>query len=127
MRQFQIFATALLAVAMTGAAAQTPAASRPPLGGEARPRDTGPATLSAEQVAKVKTVLSAYKPASLTVGDAKALKRALRDAGLRPGPALDKALADAGFSAAQLEVLDPRPARPPGDGDAPAGPPPPRK
>ena len=127
MRQFQILATALLAVAITGAAAQTPAASRPPLGGEARPRDTGPATLGAEQVAKVKTVLSAYKPASLTVGDAKALKRALRDAGLRPGPALDKALADAGFSAAQLEVLDPRPARPPGDGDAPAGPSPPRK
>ena len=124
MRQFQILATALLAVAMTGATAQTPAASRPPQGSEARPRDTGPATLGAEQVAQVKAVLSAYKPASLTVGDAKALKRALRDAGLRPGPALDKALADAGFSAVQLEALDPRPARSPGDGDAPAGPPP---
>ena len=124
MKQFQFFATALLAVAMTGATAQTPAASRPPQGSEARPRDTGPATLGAEQVAQVKAVLSAYKPASLTVGDAKALKRALRDAGLRPGPALDKALADAGFSAVQLEALDPRPARSPKDGDAPPGPPP---
>lgn len=125
MRQFQILATALLAVVMTGATAQAlAAASSPPQGGEARPRDAGPATLNAEQVAKVKAVLSAYKPASLTVGDAKALKRALRDAGLRPGPALDKALADAGFSAERLEALDPRPARPSGDGDAPAGPPP---
>lgn len=123
MRQYQILAAALLAVVMTGATAQTPAASSLHQGGEAKPRDTGPATLSAEQVAKVKAVLSVYKPASLTVEYAKALKRALRDAGLRPGPALDKALADAGFSAERLEALDPRPARSPGDGDAPAGPP----
>ena len=124
MRKLQIFATALLVVAMTGAAAQTPAASNPPQGAEARPRDMRPATLSAEQVAKLRKLLSAYQPASLTVGDAKALKRALRDAGLRPGPALDKALADAGFSAERLQALDPRPTRPPGDGGGPAGPPP---
>ena len=124
MKPFQILATVLLAVAMTEATAQTNSASTPPQRGEARPPNTGPGTLSAEQFAKVKAVLSAYKPASLTVSDAKALKRALRDAGLRPGPALDKALADAGFSAERLEALDPRPARPPADGDVPAGPPP---
>ena len=124
MRQFQIVATALLVVTATGAPAQTIAASSPPQGGEARPRNIGPATLSAEQVQKVKTILSAYKPTSLTVGDAKEIKRAFRDAGLRPGPTLDRALADTGFSAERLEALDPRPARAPGDGAAPTGPPP---
>ena len=80
--------------------------------------------MSVEQVAKVKSVLSAYKAASLTADDAKAIKRALRDAGMRHSPALDQAITAAGFSPARLEALDPRPAQPPAGGDGPGGAPP---
>ena len=69
-------------------------------------------------------MLAAYKPAALTADDAKIVKRAFRDAGMRHSSALDKAITDAGFSPARLEALDPRPPRPPGDGPAPAGGPP---
>jgi hypothetical protein len=79
-------------------------------------------TLTAEQLAKVKSVLAAYKPATVTTDDAKVIKRTLRDAGMRPGPAMDKALSDQGFSAAKLDVLAPPPPRPAGE-----SPPPPAK
>jgi hypothetical protein len=82
--------------------------------------------LTVEQLAKIKTVLAAYKPAALTVDDAKNIKRILRDAGIRPGPALDKALSDAGFSAEKLDALAPPPPRPASEGNAPP-PPPPKK
>jgi hypothetical protein len=75
--------------------------------------------LSAEQLAKVKSVLAPYKPGSLTVDDAKAIKRALRDAGMRPSPELDQALRAQGFSAERLDQLDPRPPGPPGSGERP--------
>jgi hypothetical protein len=81
-------------------------------------------TLTTEQLAKVKSVLAAYKPATLTTDDAKMIKRTLRDAGMRPGPAMNKALADAGFSAERLDVLAPPPPRPAGEGNTP---PPPNK
>ena len=85
---------------------------------EQRPDDRKSSPLSAEQVAKVKAVLAAHTPATLKADDAKAIKRALRDAGLPHNAALDKAIADAGFSPKKLEELDPRPTRS-------AGPPPP--
>jgi hypothetical protein len=50
------------------------------------------------------------------------IKCTLRDAGMRPGPALDKALADAGFSAARLDILAPPPPRPAGESNAPLPP-----
>jgi hypothetical protein len=88
-------------------------------------------TLTAEQLAKVKTVLAAYKPGALTADDAKTIKRTLRDAGMRPGPALDKALSEQGFSAARLDVLAPPPPRPAGEDHAqsppPSSPPPPKR
>jgi hypothetical protein len=124
MKHFLILGTVLVTAAITTATAQTAAPSNPPPRTVTRPLDQGPATLSAEQVAKVKSVLSAYKSASLTADDAKAIKRGLRDAGMRHSPALDKAITDAGFSPERLEALDPRPAQPPGDGDRPGGAPP---
>jgi hypothetical protein len=64
----------------------------------------------------VKAILAPYKAASLTVDDAKAIKRALRDAGMRPSRALEEALRVNGFSAQRLDELDPRPPRPPREG-----------
>jgi hypothetical protein len=79
----------------------------------------GQEALSPTQVAKVKAVLAQYKADSLSVDDAKAIKRALRDAGMRPSPALDQALRAEGFSAERLDQLDPRPPGPPGGGEYP--------
>ena len=110
------FTACALLSAATPAHGAANAAQRPAAAAEARDRseDRNPAPLSAEQVAKVKAVLAAYKPATLKADDAKAIKRALRDAGLRHNAALDKAITDAGFSPQRLEELDPRPAHPPG-------------
>jgi hypothetical protein len=120
-KSFRVFVgvVALAAMASHGAALAAPE----PLG-EQRPEALGSATLSAEQIAKLKAILAPYKAATLKPDDAKAIKRALRDAGMRPGPALDKALANSGFSAERLEALDPRPARMAVEHDAPTGPPP---
>jgi hypothetical protein len=110
---------------MVNAQGRAPAATRPP--GEHLPPDRSSAPLTAEQMAKVKAVLAAYKPSSLKADDAKAIKRALRDAGLRHNAALDRAITDAGFSPQKLEELDPRPPRsdrPPGEGPPPANSPP---
>ena len=92
------------------------------------PHEEGPQTLTTEQQSKVKSVLAGYKAASLTADDAKAIKRALRDAGLRRGPGLGAAIQANGFDPERLEQLDPRPAGPP-PGERPGrpdGPPPPR-
>ena len=111
-------------VALAATVSHTAAFASPEPRGKQRPEALGSATLGAEQIAKLKVILAPYKAAALKPDDAKAIKRASRDAGMRPGPALDKALADSGFSAERLEALDPRPARPAGEHDAPAGPPP---
>lgn len=95
----------------------------PPPGEDRPPGGPPPLVLSSAEQAKVKSVLSAYKPATLTAEDARALKRALRDAGLRRSPALDDALNAAGFSPAKMEALDPRPPGPPGPPPGPPGPP----
>lgn len=117
-----VFGVVAAAIVPAHAASSTaPPASGPKAG---QPPDDRAAALTAVQLAKVKSVLAAYKPAALTADDAKAIKRALRDAGMRHSPALDKAITDVGFSPARLEALDPRPPRPPGDGSPPAGGPP---
>ena len=72
--------------------------------------------LTAAELAKVKAVLAPYKPASLTVEDAKLIKRTLRDAGLRKSRELDSALVSFGFSPEKLDQLDPPPPRPAGEG-----------
>jgi len=87
---------------------------------QARPPEppASQAPLTADQLAKVRSVLANYKADALTTESAKALKRALRDAGFRPGPALDAALNSSGFSVQKLDLLDPRPAPGPASGPA---------
>jgi hypothetical protein len=86
----------------------------------AKPGNSGSApaqpqtALTPAQLAKVKEILSPYKANSLTVDDAKAIKRNFRDAGMRPGPALAEAVRTTGFSLQKMEELDPRPSGPPG-------------
>ncbi len=72
-----------------------------------------PALLDADQLSKLKALLAPYRPEALTARDVQALRRALREAGLHPGPALDKAMIELGFSLKRLESLDPSPPQPP--------------
>ena len=111
--------SALPVIAQTSQSSNSASKNAPPAntGGGQPPAQT----LTAEQLAKVKSVLAAYKPATLTVEDAKTIKRTFRDAGIRPGPAISKALSDAGFSAEKLDALAPPPPRPANEG---GGPPP---
>ena len=110
----------LVAGVMVAATVQAQTAAPAPRSGDGtRPGAQRAEALSAEQLAKVKSVLAPYQPGSLTVDDAKAIKRALRDAGMRPSPALDQALRAQGFSAERLDQLDPRPPGPPGSGEPP--------
>ena len=108
-----VLASAIIALSAAPAIAQ-PAGAAPPI----QPRPAQPdelTALTAEQKAGVSAVLAPYKPDRLTADDAKAIKRALRDAGLRRSLVLDKAITAAGFSPERLEILDPRPAQqPPG-------------
>jgi len=66
-----------------------------------------PQSLGAEQLTKLRTILAPYRAAALTPDDARAIQRALGQAGMRRGPALERALADAGFTAKRLEALAP--------------------
>ncbi len=109
----------VLSAAFAGlpAAAQDNAAPPPPQGahGEHPGGPRGPETLTPEQAARVNAILKAYKPAGVSVDDAKAIHRAFRDAGIRPGPGLHDAIKAAGFDPEKLRALDPPPPRPPGD------------
>jgi hypothetical protein len=130
-RFFAPLVVASLALASSAAYSQNaPAASPPPrpAASQAGGQPGGPPPsqfLTAAELAKVKAIIAPFKPATLTAEQAKLMKRSLRDAGLRRSPALDAALAAAGFSPAKLDELDPPPPRPAGDaltrpqGDAP--------
>ena len=74
-----------------------------------RPGDA--ASLTEQQKATVKSILSKYKASALTADDAKAIHGAFRDAGLRGGPGLNDAVTSAGFNSDQLRDLDPPPDR----------------
>lgn len=120
----KILASCFLALAIsTVTGAQTPSAKS--AGGDAKPSspqngkpaDRPEAVLTAAQLAKIKSVLAPYKPASLSADDAKLIKRTLRDAGIRRSRALGDALLAAGFDPRRLDELDPPPARPPQDGN----------
>ena len=122
-----VFALAISVAAL--AQTQTPTPSAKSGGGDAKPstpqnskpgeraEDRAEQALTAEQLAKLKSVLAPYKAASLKVADAKLIKRTLRDAGMRRSRALDAALLAAGFDPRRLDELDPPPARPPQDGN----------
>lgn len=120
----KILAASVLALAIsTVAIAQTPSAksaggdAKPSSPQDAKPADRPEEALTAAQLAKIKSVLAPYKAASLTAGDAKLIKRTLRDAGIRSSRALGDALLAAGFDPRRLDELDPPPARPPQDGN----------
>jgi hypothetical protein len=101
------------ALALAAAAHAGGAGSGAPDGAPPAP-PPGPQTLGADQVARVQAILKAYKPATLDADSAKAIHRAFRDAGIRPGPGLRSAIEAAGFDPRRLHDLDPPPDHPPG-------------
>jgi hypothetical protein len=101
------------ALALAAAAHAGGAGSGAPDGAPPAP-PPGPQTLGADQVARVRAILKAYKPATLDADSAKAIHRAFRDAGIRPGPGLRSAIEAAGFDPRRLHDLDPPPDHPPG-------------
>jgi hypothetical protein len=72
-------------------------------------RGNGEEALTADQESKVAAILSRYHAASLSAADARAIHTAFRDAGLRAGEALVKAVRKAGFDPERLRQLDPPP------------------
>ncbi len=99
-------------------AAPPSAAASKPAGGQP-PSPLAGQKLTDAQLAKMKAVLAPYKSSSLTAEDAKTIKRTLRDAGMGKSRELDVALNAAGFSPEKLDLLDPPPPRPPGEGTLP--------
>ena len=101
---------------------QPPEGQHPPpreggVGGQTRdngPRDSAP--LTAAQQAQVKVILSQYDPNVLTASQAKAIHEALRQAGIRGGPALNDTVKAAGFDPDKLRDLAPLPDQASGDG-----------
>ncbi|MCP4689973.1 MAG: hypothetical protein GY859_18115 [Desulfobacterales bacterium] len=78
-------------------------------------------TLTDEQIARVKTILSRYDASSLTAADARAIHEAFRDAGIRKGPGQRNAIVAAGFDPDKIRDLDPPPERPGADGSRKGG------
>lgn len=64
-------------------------------------------TITSEQAAQVKQMLSHYDAASLTAADAMAIHDAFREAGLRGGPAMNETIRAAGFDPDELRDLAP--------------------
>jgi Spy/CpxP family protein refolding chaperone len=64
-------------------------------------------SLTDEQKAAVKSILSKYNISTMTADNAKAIHKAFRDAGLRSGPGLNAAVTAAGFNPDTLRDLDP--------------------
>ena len=85
---------------------------------DARERPGDGASLTEQQKAAVKSILSKYTASSVTADDAKAIHRAFRDAGLKGGPGLNEAVTSAGFNSDKLRDLDPPPNMKGGPGKA---------
>ena len=83
-----------------------PSGDRQPLRDEARGNSE---TLTADQIAQVKAILSKYDANALTAGQAKAIHEAFRTAGLHGGPAINAAVKAAGFDPDKLRDLAPPP------------------
>jgi hypothetical protein len=76
---------------------------------DARDRQGDVQTLTDQQKATVKSILSKYNSSTLTASDAKAIHSAFRDVGLHKGPGLNEAVKAAGFDPDKLRALDPPP------------------
>lgn len=68
-------------------------------------------SLTPEQKASVKSILSKYHESSLTAADARAINDAFRAAGIRNGPGLQQAIKDAEFVPEKIGALAPPPGR----------------
>ena len=68
-----------------------------------------PQPATAEQKAKIKAILSGYKPSALTAADAKAIHEKFREAGIHAGPETSDAIKAAGFDPEKLHSLAPPP------------------
>lgn len=64
-------------------------------------------SLTSEQKALVKSILSKYNASSLTAADARAINEAFRAAGIRNGPGLHQAIKEAGFVPEKIGALAP--------------------
>jgi hypothetical protein len=66
-------------------------------------------TLSSDQTATIKKILSKYNPSNLTAADARAIHEQFRAAGIHAGPENRDAIIAAGFDPDKLRTLDPPP------------------
>lgn len=98
---------AALSVAALAAAQPTATQGGPGRAAEQREADMQPLTPDQKQL--VKAILAKYSESALTPEAAKAINEAFRAAGLRRGPALEQAIADAGFNPRTLSSLAPSP------------------
>lgn len=90
---------------------------------EERAEQSGPGPedsvkLTDKQKELVRTVLTKYKPASLTAAEARSINDAFREGGLRRGPGLEQAIRDAGFDPRRISELAPPPKPKPRADDA---------
>ena len=86
----------------------------PPRPGDRPPREERSdesQSLTPEQKASVKSILSKYNPSSLTAAAARAINEAFRAAGIRNGPGLQQAIRDVGFVPEKIGALAPPPGR----------------
>lgn len=99
-------ALALAALTISASAQQGSGPRQPPGGEDERGKVEA---LTDEQVKQVAAILAPYDAQALTAEQAQAIHEAFRKAGLRGGPAINEAVAAAGFRPDKLRDLDPPP------------------
>ena len=109
-------ALALAALTISASAQQGGGPGRSPGGGDARGKTEA---LTDGQTKQVGAILAGYDAKALTAEQARAIHSAFRQASLPGGPAINEAVAAAGFSPDKLRDLDPPPSAPGGDQRAP--------
>jgi len=82
--------------------------------------DKNSQTLTAEQTAQIKTILSQYNASTLTADEAKSIHEKFREAGIHAGPETKDAIIDAGFDPEKLRTLAPPPTHDKKDGSNPS-------
>ena len=82
--------------------------------------DKNSQTLTAEQTAQIKTILSQYNASTLTAKEAKETHEKFREAGIHAGPETKDAIIAAGFDPEKLRTLAPPPTHDKKDGSNPS-------
>lgn len=70
-----------------------------------------PVSITSEQKAQIKTILSGYDPSKLTADQAKEIHEKFRTAGIHPAPETRDAIIAAGFDPEKLRALAPPPGK----------------